>query len=105
MCSLNCTWNSLLVFGSGIPTAEKPTAQRYYLMTHGPKASPDDAHIWPSYKAYLASTSILVPLPRGLYHSLPAWIKRFVLLDLPYFNFDERTDGPRVVEEERKKAS
>ncbi|KAH7106028.1 DUF1295-domain-containing protein [Auriculariales sp. MPI-PUGE-AT-0066] len=95
----------LLVFGSGIPTAEKPMAQRYYLMTHGPKASPEDADVWPAYKSYLKSTSLLVPIPRALYRPMPAWLKRYLLLDLPFFNFDEKTDGPRVIEEEKKKAS
>ncbi|THH17694.1 hypothetical protein EW146_g3156 [Bondarzewia mesenterica] len=93
----------LLLFASGIPTAEKPSARRFYLMSLGPRAKEEDAGAWAEYKAYLASTSILVPLPSAVYRRLPEFVKRTVLLDLPMYKFDERTDGPGAIEEERRK--
>ncbi|WVR04467.1 hypothetical protein IAU60_001470 [Kwoniella sp. DSM 27419] len=102
----------LLLFLSGIPTAEKPTAKKYFLMSHpSPQIgneqsfSPPQAEndIWSNYKAYLARTSILIPIPPAVYRPLPGWLKRSVLLDLPMFNFDESTDGKEAWEEGRKK--
>lgn len=93
----------LLLFGSGVPTAEKPSARRFYLMTHGPRAPDEDVSAWTAYKAYLRSTSLLVPLPPALYRRLPEIVKRTVLLDWPVYRFDEKTDGPRAIEEERRK--
>ena len=93
----------LLLFGSGVPTAEKPSARRFYLMTHGPRAPDEDVSAWTAYKAYLRSTSLLVPLPPALYRRLPEIVKRTVLLDWPVYRFDEKTDGPRAIEEERGK--
>ncbi|EJD43734.1 DUF1295-domain-containing protein [Auricularia subglabra TFB-10046 SS5] len=95
----------ILMFFSGVPTAEKPQAKRYYLMTHGPDASPEDAGVWPAYKQYLRETSILIPIPPAVYRPLPEWLKRTVLMDFAFFNFNERTDGPKAVEEARRKAS
>ncbi|KZV91988.1 DUF1295-domain-containing protein [Exidia glandulosa HHB12029] len=93
----------ILMFFSGVPTAEKPQAKKYYLMTHGPGASPEDADVWPAYKAYLRETSILLPIPRSVYRPLPEWMKRTLLMDFTFFNFNERVDGPRAVEEARRK--
>lgn len=56
---------SLLMFGSGLPTAEKPTGKKFYLMSHGPKAS--DPGAWKEYQAFLDKTSVLVLFPRRLY--------------------------------------
>ena len=39
----------LLLFVSGMPTAEKPVQQRYYLLQHGPKKS-ENANAWNDYK-------------------------------------------------------
>lgn len=83
----------LLLFGSGMPTAEKPTAERYFLLSNAPSTKDRFPHAWAAYKEYLRSTSILIPLPPALYRPLPAWIKRWVLLDLPIFTFDEKKDG------------
>ncbi|KIM32880.1 hypothetical protein M408DRAFT_326594 [Serendipita vermifera MAFF 305830] len=92
---------TLLIFASGIPTAEKPQAKRIYVLAHKEGASEDETKGWTAYKEYLRSTSILVPIPRTIYRPLPTCIKRWVLLDLPMFHFDEKTDGPKALEESR----
>lgn len=95
------TVTRLLLFASGIPTAEKPTAKRFYLMSHGPSEHPSpDA--WNNYKAYLKATSLLVPFPPLIYRPLPAWIKRTILLDWPIYRFKEETDGKRAIEEAKQ---
>lgn len=50
----------LLLFASGVPTAEKPTAKKYYLMSHG--AHPESGDKWADYK--VRSFSSLQP-PRA----------------------------------------
>ncbi|KAI0367641.1 DUF1295-domain-containing protein [Pilatotrama ljubarskyi] len=90
----------LLLFGSGVPTAEKPAAQKFYRMSY-PKHDeaaqlesqvgdgerhPENA-AWANYRAYRAQTSILLPLPPAVYRALPGWVKRTVLLDLPMFEW------------------
>ncbi|KAF8952417.1 hypothetical protein BDZ97DRAFT_1909289 [Flammula alnicola] len=79
----------LLMFGSGLPTAEKPTAQNLF-----------DGHsnAWKEYKSYLQKTSILIPLPPFLYRPLPTILKRTILLDFPMYQFNELTDGMAAVE-------
>ncbi|KAG5637690.1 hypothetical protein H0H81_003606 [Sphagnurus paluster] len=103
-----CFWHSssltsrLLMFGSGLPSAEKPQAKRYYLKTHGLQPDKRIPDAWPEYQAYLARTSILIPLPQALYSRLPAFIKKTVLLDFPMYQFDaEGLDGREAMEEER----
>ncbi|OCF37508.1 hypothetical protein I316_00633 [Kwoniella heveanensis BCC8398] len=108
----------LLLFLSGIPTAEKPTAKKYFLMSHPTSSSTSDGgnggnssfshpepsnEIWSEYKQYLKRTSILFPVPPSLYAPLPEAVKRTVLLDLPMFKFDENKDGKEALEQERKK--
>ena len=86
----------LLLFGSGVPTAEKPVAQRFYKMAY-----PDDDSesgndfgerqpanaAWANYPAYRAQTSILLPLPPAVYRALPVWLKRTLLLELPMYEW------------------
>jgi hypothetical protein len=72
---------SVLLFFSGIPTAEKPLARRVFLS--------GDADAWATYRTYLDETSILIPLPPALYRPLPKVVKRTVLLDFPFYQFDE----------------
>jgi hypothetical protein len=72
---------SVLLFFSGIPTAEKPQARRAYLG--------GDAGAREEYRAYLDETSILIPLPPALYRPLPKVVKRTILLDFPFYQFDE----------------
>lgn len=96
------------MFASGVPTAEKPTAKKFFLMSHSPPspsslsssdATPEYPDAWPKYKAYLASTSLIIPIPPSLYRRLPEWIKRTLLLDFPFYRFDEVKDGERALEE------
>ncbi len=87
---------SLLLFGSGVPTAEKPAAQRYYKMAY-PDDGSDAGHdyherqpangAWANYQTYRARTSILVPLPPAVYRALPMWVKRTFLLELPMYEW------------------
>ncbi|KAG9128546.1 hypothetical protein FRC07_003435 [Ceratobasidium sp. 392] len=91
----------LLIFGSGIPTAQKPTAQKFFLLSHGPK--PTHANAWPNYQRYLSRTSVLIPMPPQIYAKLPQFIKTVFLLDLPIYRFDEEKDGKRAIMEERQK--
>ena len=86
----------LLLFGSGVPTAEKPTAQKFYQMAYpddGSDTGYDYAERQPAnaacanYQTYRAQTSILLPLPPALYRVLPQWLKRTVLLDLPMYEW------------------
>ena len=76
---------SVLLFFSGIPTAEKPQARRVFLS--------GDADAWATYRTYLDETSILIPLPPALYRPLPKTVKRTVLLDFPFYQFDEAGAG------------
>jgi hypothetical protein len=92
---------SLLMFASGVPTAEKPQARKFYLLSHGPNRQEEHSKAWTNYRDYLRSTSILIPMPPFLYRHLPVFIKRTLLLDFPMYQFDEKSDGPRAVEDER----
>lgn len=93
----------LLLFLSGLPTAEKPTQQRAYLKSHGPKASEETRDAWRKMERYKATTSILLPLPPAVYARLPRWLKTTVLLDWPIYNFDPAKDGKKAIEEEEAK--
>ncbi|OCB85427.1 hypothetical protein A7U60_g7436 [Sanghuangporus baumii] len=95
----------LLMFASGVPTAEKPTAKKYYLLSNGVNAKEEHRNAWSNYKAYLRSTSVLIPLPPALYSRLPAIIKKTILFDFPMYQLNESTDGPAAIEEDRKKNS
>lgn len=90
------------MFASGIPTAEKPQAKRYYLLTHGVEAKEEHANAWKRYKEYLRTTSILIPIPPAIYSPLPAFVKKTVLLDFPMYQFDDCEDGQKAIEEDRK---
>lgn len=92
-------YDRLLIFGSGIPTAEKPQAKRIYVLSHKDGASEEESTGWVLYKEYLNQTSILIPIPRTLYRPLPTFVKRYILLDLPMFHFDEKVDGPKALKD------
>ena len=81
------------MFGSGVPTAEKPTAQKFVLMSHGTQAGEGQQEAWNRYREYLNSTSILIPLPPSIYRPLPTIIKRTVLIDFPFYQFREEKEG------------
>ncbi|KII85769.1 hypothetical protein PLICRDRAFT_165186 [Plicaturopsis crispa FD-325 SS-3] len=93
----------LLMFASGVPTAEKPQAKKFYLLSHGPNAGQQYANAWRAYKSYLHRTSILIPLPPALYRHIPTVLKKTLLLDFPMYRFDDEKDGAAALEEERRK--
>ena len=63
---------ALLMFVSGLPLQERPTAKRRYEKNQG----------WEEYSYYLHRTSILIPLPPALYEKLPTVVKRTILLEV-----------------------
>jgi hypothetical protein len=96
----------LLLFVSGVPTAEKPSQEKYYLMSHGVDGDKSlepfgkmqrETDPWKRMKGYRERTSLLLPLPPQLYRPLPSFIKTFLLLDIPLFRFDESKDGPKAI--------
>jgi len=89
----------VLMFGSGVPYSAKPQAKRFYLKAYGPETRQDDPVIWEQYKTYLSRTSILIPIPPGVYKGLPSIVKKTLLLDFPMYQFDELKDGPPAIEE------
>lgn len=91
------------MFASGLPTAEKPQAKRYYLMAHGPAAREERSDAWQQYQAYLRRTSILIPVPPVLYKRLPEFVKKTLFLDFPMYQFDEMRDGADALEEARER--
>ena len=96
--------NNSLMFLSGLPTAEKPAAKKQFLSSNSSSQSftPENTH-WADYKHYLATTSILIPIPPSLYKPLPEFIKRSVLLDFPMYRFDEQKDGDEALKQERER--
>jgi hypothetical protein len=90
------------MFGSGLPTAEKPQGRKFYLMSYGAKAKDEHANTWRQYKIYLKRTSILIPLPPALYQHLPRLIKSTLLLDFPIYHFDEVKEGAVAREEDSR---
>lgn len=90
------------MFGSGVPTAEKPQAKKFYLLTYGSEANEQHAEAWKNYKNYLEKTSILIPLPPIIYQHIPTILKRTILLDFSFYQFDEGKDGAAARDEERR---
>jgi hypothetical protein len=87
-----------------MPTAEKPTARKFYLMSHSATSTnADGGPTWRNYKDYLKETSPLIPLPRWLYRPLPQAVKTWLLFDLPIYRFDEGKDGKEAVDEEMQR--
>ncbi|KAK0558534.1 hypothetical protein OC844_005070 [Tilletia horrida] len=103
----------ILMFLSGIPTAEKPNQQRAFLASHGPDADENDplqpyhdqreSDPWLRYKAFRERTSLLLPIPPAIYRHIPQVVKRTVLLDWGLYRFDEVKDGPKAIQEARDK--
>lgn len=106
-------WNSILLFASGIPLVEKTQANKFYALgveeavnasTRGlvgdttAASNPEveastTTTAWDRYQAYLASTSVLFPIPPALYRPLPKMVKSTVLLDFPIYRTFETEDG------------
>ncbi|KAF5335935.1 hypothetical protein D9611_006246 [Ephemerocybe angulata] len=91
----------ILMFGSGVPTGEKPVAERYFLMSNGPPSHlqpfPAQEGAWDRYKNYLNETSILIPIPPPLYRPLPTILKRTLLMDFPFYQFREEKEGKAAI--------
>lgn len=87
------------MFGSGLPTVEKPAAKKFFLMSNSRNADATYANAWQQHQAYLKKTSILIPIPPFIYQPIPQIIKRTVLLDFPFYQFDEDKDGIAVLHE------
>jgi len=85
------------MFLSGVPLAEKPGQKKYYLMSYGPGddggktlepfGDQKEEDPWRRMKAFRERTSLLIPLPNGIYRGLPGWLKKTVLLDVSSFCF------------------
>lgn len=91
------SYDSILMFGSGLPTAEKPTAKRFFLLSNG--RDTQYASAWKHYQEYLQNTSILIPIPPSIYGPLPRIIKRTILMDFPMYSFSEEKDGEVALHE------
>lgn len=100
---------ALLMFLSGVPLSEKPTQQKYFLMSHSGESLPPygkqqtQEDPWSRYLAFRDRTSLLFPIPTFLYKPLPKFVKTWLLLDLPLYQFDEKKDGPKAIEEHESK--
>lgn len=70
---------ALLMFVSGLPLNERPTAEKYY------KSGGTN---WEQYQKYLQTTSILIPMPPAIWKRLPTFVKRTIGLELPFYAFD-----------------
>ena len=90
------------MFASGVPTAEKPQAKKYFLLTHGAQSRGEQSSAWDNYKKYLHETSILIPIPPAIYRPLPQFVKTWFLFDLPQYQFREETDGREALAEQLK---
>ncbi|KAH9821245.1 hypothetical protein DFH28DRAFT_951947 [Melampsora americana] len=116
----------LLMFISGLPTAERPIQQSIYIksfqsnfnssesnsnltlhqsksnhpipnLQHESTSKPlNQNHSWNEFKEYLDSTSILIPIPNQIYSSLPRFIKVWVLFDWPIYRFNEEKEGEEL---------
>jgi hypothetical protein len=73
----------LLMFVSGIPLQEVPTAKKRY----------EKSQNWEGYREYLRRTSILYPLPPAIYAPMPIFLKRTLFLEFPIFVFKPSDNG------------
>ncbi|PLW06848.1 hypothetical protein PCASD_21357 [Puccinia coronata f. sp. avenae] len=97
----------LLLFLSGLPTAEKPVQQSLFVKSYKSKLvknipqsplqegeediEPEQEDLWEQYQTYLDQTSILFPIPNKLYQSIPKSLKTTLLLDWSIYRFDENS--------------
>lgn len=103
----------LLLFLSGLPTAEKPVQQSTFIKSYKakldknilqssqtdrqvaqPQTHPEE-DLWNQYQSYLDRTSILFPIPSQLYQLIPKVWRRTVLLDWSIYRFDENSTEAR----------
>lgn len=99
---------ALLMFLSGVPLAEKPTQKKYFMMSHSgdtlePYNAQKEEDPWRRYKSFKNRTSLILPIPSIIYKPLPQFVKTWILLDLPQYQFDEHKDGKEAIEEQERK--
>lgn len=82
----------LLMFVSGLTLQERPGAKKRYEKGTG----------WPEYEQYLHDTSILIPMPPGIWSRLPVIVKRTIGLEFPIYVFDpaKHADQDKVQQRE-----
>eukprot|EP00187_Rhodella_violacea_P007004 CAMPEP_0174909564 /NCGR_PEP_ID=MMETSP0167-20121228/69163_1 /TAXON_ID=38298 /ORGANISM="Rhodella maculata, Strain CCMP736" /LENGTH=319 /DNA_ID=CAMNT_0016153595 /DNA_START=74 /DNA_END=1033 /DNA_ORIENTATION=- len=74
----------LLLFVSGLPLLEASANEKY-----GGN---------PEFAPYRARTSIMVPMPNGLWEALPGWLKRTVLLEWKMYEAKGKEEGKEEAE-------
>jgi hypothetical protein len=70
----------LLMFVSGLPLQERPTAKKRY----------EKQNHWPEYATWLHRTSMLIPFPSRLYAKMPTFLRRTIFLEFPMYVFDPK---------------
>ncbi|TKA83823.1 hypothetical protein B0A55_00154 [Friedmanniomyces simplex] len=82
----------LLMFVSGLTLQERPGAKKRYEKGTG----------WPAYEKWLNETSIMFPMPPGIWRNQPIAVKRTVGLEFPIYVFDpaKHADQSKVQERE-----
>src|ERR1700737_4542883 len=73
----------LLMFVSGLPLQEVPTAKKRY----------EKSLNWDAYREYLRCTSIIYPIPPTVYAHMPTFLKRTLFLEFPMYVFIPMEDG------------
>ena len=68
----------LLMFLSGLPLSERPSAKKRY----------EKGDNWDAYGRYLKRTSVLIPFPPQIYEKMPTFLKRTIFLEFPMYVFD-----------------
>ena len=68
----------VLLFVSGLPTAEGANLARYYAKGKGEE-----------WEEYTGKTSPLIPLPTALYHALPRIIKKLFCCEFGFLQYKE----------------
>lgn len=69
------TTMGLLLFVSGLPLCEGAALKRYLNV--------------PGFQEYRENTSILVPIPKGIWKVLPMWVRRCVFCELRRYEYRE----------------
>lgn len=103
----------LLLFLSGLPTAEKPVQKSVFIKSYKAKLDKnvpngssavsqveDNQDLWKEYQIYLDQTSILFPIPSKLYRLIPNSIKRSLLLDWSIYRFDSNSEEAKQLIQE-----
>ncbi|CUS09052.1 unnamed protein product [Tuber aestivum] len=73
----------IVLFKLGLSLSEKGIAKRRY----------QNGIDWEGYSEYLKCTSILIPMPSGVWMALPTVVKRTIGLEFPFYVFDPTKEG------------